>query len=533
MSSNSDDNSAAGGCGCLVIIVIAGIYIYNLFVTYVVPYLPYLQLGCYGLAAAGCLLGTIVTTVNFIRAIFIIRKRRQQPRYVSSPTNSLENYFYWRGAWKKDYVGIVSTFCSLNTESASKSWRAGFRIIKAFWLLLPLSIFPFMCSICIWLGAFIFIPIFTILLTAVMLLLLFYTNLVAFELSIFESIYLRLRRMSLLCPVCHRPPQGKLPTYICPKCGYMHVNLVPSARYGAFYQICVCKTHLPTSRFFGRNKLPAQCSHSDCRATFDKNIQNTALHTIAFVGAPSSGKTCLLNALITDLTTRALPSLSYKISAPTQEDESWLKRAREELTPGHVPASTRDIERALCLDAKQLLGTTQRLYFYDPPGEDFNNANHISQRLYYNYLKTALFIIDPFSLPELQSRLKPHGFTPSATRSGLVTPEENLDQWLISIERDFKNKLKKLSCAVVIGKADIPLLKEICGLAPGASSADCERFLIDHGMGHMLQVLQDAFHTNNFFAVAARPEESPSKQAISPQGIDKVSDWLLTQLHIG
>ena len=173
MSSNSDNNSAAGGCGCLVIIVIAGLYIYKLFVAYVVPYLPYIKLGYYGLAVAGCLLGTIVTSVNFIRAIFIIRKRRQQHSYVSSPTNSLENYFYWRGAWKNDYAGIISTFCRLNAESASKSWRAGFGIIKAFWLLLPLSIFPFMCSICIWLGAFIFIPIFTILLTAVMLLLLF------------------------------------------------------------------------------------------------------------------------------------------------------------------------------------------------------------------------------------------------------------------------------------------------------------------------------------------------------------------------
>lgn len=529
MSSKSDNSS---GCGCLVLLIVGGICIYKLFVAYVVPYLPYIQVGYYGFVAAGCLLGAIVATVNFLRAIYIICKQNRQPRYATNHSNSLESYFYWRGAWKRDYRGIISTFCRLNVESASKSWRAGFRLIRASWLLLPLSVFPFTCALFIWLGAVVFIPLFTILLTALMLILLFYTNLVALELSILESIYLRVHRMRLLCPVCHRPPQGKVPTYKCPKCGYLHENLVPGARYGAFYQICVCKTHLPTSRFFGRNSLPAQCSHADCRAAFDKNIQNTALHTIAFIGAPGSGKTCLFNALVTDLTTRALPALSYKISAPTSEDESWLARMRDELTPGRLPSSTRDIERALCVDAKQLLGTSQRLYFYDPPGEDFNNAHNISRRLYYNYLKTALFIVDPFSLPEVRSRLIPLGFNPASTRSGLVTPEENLDQWLISIERDFKHKLKKLSCAVVISKADVPILKETCGIGPGSSSADCERFMVNHGMGHMLSVLQDAFHTSSFFAVAARPVHGAQAPVITPQGVDGISSWVLNQLHI-
>lgn len=446
--------------------------------------------------------------------------------------NSRENYFYWKGAWRDDYKAIVAEFYRMNMQSASFSWNKARSLFGGSTMRKFCSIFWFVWTLCIWVGALVMIPTLSLILLLITLILLVYSNTVAYELSLVESIYLSLHKMQLLCPVCHRAPQQKVPTYQCPGCGALHEHLVPSARYGAFYQVCSnCKTHLPTSRFFGRHKLAALCSYEECRAPFDKNIESTALQTVAFVGAPSVGKTCLLTALMSDFVERDLPQRGWELSYPTEDDKRWAERLVGDLAIGNTPASTRGDVRALCMDARKKAGTIQRLYFYDPPGEVFGDAQQVASQLYYSHLKVALFIIDPFSMPQLQDDMRARGVTPD-TRSGTVSPEESLNHWLISMEQDFASMMKKVACAVIINKADVAELAEYGGLTPGATPQACEAFLTQYGMGHLLSTLETTFASIALFSIAAHPANAAPGSATEPQGIAPVKDWILNQLKL-
>jgi len=446
--------------------------------------------------------------------------------------NSRENYFYWKGIWKDDFKAIVVEFYRMNMQSASFSWNKARSLFGSGKIQTLCSLFWFVWTVCIWAGALVMIPALSLILLLITLILLVYTNTVAYELSLVESLYLSLHKMQLLCPVCHRSPQHKVPTYRCPGCGALHEHLVPSARYGAFYQVCSnCKTHLPTSRFFGRHKLSALCSYEECRAPFDKNIESTALQTVAFIGAPSVGKTCLLTALMSDMVERDLPQRGWELSYPTDEDKGWAERLVKDLAAGNTPASTRGDVRALCMDARKNAGTIQRLYFYDPPGEVFGDAQQVASQLYYSHLKVALFIIDPFSIPQLQDELKAEGIELN-TRSGAISPEESLNHWLISMEQDFASKMKKVACAVIINKTDVAELAQLGGLTPEASPEACENFLTQYGMGHLLNTLETSFASTSLFAIAAHPENGSAGSATKPQGIEPVKDWVLSQLKL-
>lgn len=448
--------------------------------------------------------------------------------------NVKENYFYWKGLWREDFIFICKEFWERTKRSAGVAiykTKEAFGmpslfkkiIFGLFWGFLALSL----CA-----GVLVQIPLLFILLSTITLIALLYSNLVAFELNLVERIYLKIRGFSVLCPHCHRQPVNLVPLYKCPKCGMMQSSLVPGARYGAFYRVCKgCGTHLPTSRFFGRHKLPAFCSHNDCHMPFDADIENVVTSTVAFIGSPCVGKTCLLIDTISELTCNTLQQGGKSVTYPKDSDERRAKQMIEKFQTGVRPDSTRGNVEALCMDVHQGdAGHTRRLYFYDPPGEVFSGSDTISNQLYYSHLKVAIVVIDPFTIPEVEMIRKEY-FPEEELVTGTMQPDESLNRWNIALERDFPDMTKRVACAVVINKTDSPGLQKFCDIRPGAEQDTCEAFLEKYQMGNMLADIKGKFKRYAIFSVSAQGNYQEG-QAISPIGLSPVISWMLENLDM-
>src|SRR5579862_7451001 len=101
-----------------------------------------------------------------------------------------------------------------------------------------------------------------------------------------DAVWRRIWQIGHPCPSCYE--RGRVPVYLCPKCGAHHSCLTPS-KYGVLRRFCECGANLPVLDALGRTALECQCAN--CSQPL-ANLQTTDLH-VAFVGGPSSGKTSL------------------------------------------------------------------------------------------------------------------------------------------------------------------------------------------------------------------------------------------------
>ncbi len=444
--------------------------------------------------------------------------------------NARENYFYLKGAWRDDFRAMVAETIQANRQSAANAWsRAGECWRRKGWYYLLAAFFTGW-TFFIWVGAVVLIPTLLLILSLITAVFVTYSNLVAGELRLVERIYLGMNKMQILCPSCHREPLHEVPRYECPVCHMAQLSLMPSARYGAFYRVCSgCGTHLPTSRFFGRHKLPAFCSHDDCQVPFDSNIETVKLSTVAFVGTEGAGKTSVLLHTILRLLQEVFPNRGMQVSYPTEEDKNRAAALCAEAALGTSPKPTTGDVQALCLDVKKSSGKVpHRLYFYDPPGKVFSHTDDISGQLYYHHLKVAIFVIDPMSIPSVAVRLQAQqaGEQAAPQRHGME-PDESINRWMMAMERDFPRKIKNISCAVLINRADRPGFAEQFQLQPDDSSENCERFLEEQGLGNMLESIKSSFKRVCVFSIG---ETSPQQKR--PVGLEALNEWVLENLDL-
>lgn len=503
---------AAGGCLGYILgiaIVLYVIYVIVCFTALVAA----LVLGAS--AVIGLVWGVLRSTYNFSLAI----KSNLFSRSEKVEDNAFVSFFDFSGDGFRN-IGLVCretfarNFRDLSSRRVNSSGCFSIAIRLVF------KIFQFLAIL---LATIVYLPILTVFFSMLYLAIWAFYMSITLEMRILEWVIIKVHGLFNICRHCHQ--RIDLPIYRCPQCGTEFPRLISSVKFGPFFRRCRCGEYLPASRFFGRNKLPSWCPHHNCRQPLQS--QDVVPVAIAVLGGPSSGKSHFMIDSLYLLKNEILPSMHRSCVIPN-DDKPVVESLLRLFEGGISPQGTRDsMIEAICLEMKAIgWAFPQRLYLYDPPGESFTDSKKVSSHKYYQNMKAAVLIIDPFTLDAVLADYQRYGVTPMISQRGAMTPEESVERWLISMERDFSGIVKHASCAIVINKTDEPSFTKITGLMAGAPSETCRDFLRRYDCDNLVNTLETHFKRVEFFAISAVGKGGDG-HAFKPEGVSNVIRWLL------
>ena len=451
------------------------------------------------------------------------------PSMIDEPAE--EKNFYWKGRWLHDVKGTCKEAWVRNLESfrennvrVAESWQYARMAGRFAWLKVAFFIAQ---SAAVFLGTFIWTPLLVALFCSVAGIVCVTYSVTGFLFASSERLFLSIHGLFNLCKHCHA--KVDLPIYECPKCHARHSRLLPSARYGIFFRKCStpgCGAKIPVLRISGKKKLPAFCR--ECGSALSSG--DFIPITIAFLGGPSVGKTMLFNTLAGEALETAIARHSWRMIV-NEDEHGKIEQMKGWIEHGVTPRTTQDraIE-ALCIDADR--GAERfplKVYMYDPPGESFATLSNLKTHRYYNNLKGVVWVLDPFTLDEVQRRLSGRESEFASAKVGALPPEECLERWLIGMEKDFSGVVKGSVCAVVITKTDVPCLSEVTGINMGDEDEACRNFLLNCQCDNLVNTIDRTFSKVRFFAVSATGGE-PEGRAFAPVGIDTATTWIFDNL---
>jgi hypothetical protein len=384
----------------------------------------------------------------------------------------------------------------------------------------------------------------TILLVFFLLIYLSYTSL-----WLLERFYMILRGIFTVCPHCHR--RSLFPHYQCPQCHVIHTRLTPG-KYGVVGRTCLCGQNLPTTFFQRRTRLAeyARCPYPDCSGLL--GTREAIPICLPLVGGPSVGKTCYLfaatDALVQDMAAGLDWELSilgaYSSSLYQRIENQFHKGIRPDKTMARTPPAFNMFIRNPDWSMEKLL------YLYDAAGEAFGSVDTLISHRFYGFLHGFIFLIDPFSIPELVERyageIKQQG---QNLRPGSMDMQDTYRAMLMNLEKNHgfsRRAVIDKPIAVVLTKVDAFDLEDRVGYraAQGLIASEagvetigeaidhlCRAFLDDLGLEEFLTKLDMKFKTIRFFSVSAlgrTPDESGTP--FEPMRVLDPLLWLLSQV---
>lgn len=440
---------------------------------------------------------------------------------------AVESYFYFRGRWLEESRAVCAETWQLNSAALRRSNAkladrcndASDNKFYLFAVVLQAAI-----SAVYFLGNFVWTPIVLAVFGLVAAGACALYTVMAISAWGVEQAFLRVHGLFRLCKHCHA--KVGLPVYECPSCHARHQHLVPSARYGVLYRRCAspgCGCRIPLTRFNGRNSLPMFCRK--CNSSM--SAEDYVPLTLAFLGGPSVGKTMLFQSVVANVL-QAVASRNGMNVVVGADETAKLRLLRQSVSRGDMPDSTqnRAIE-AFCMDLTSPASRFPfRIYLYDPPGESFSSTRDLRVHRYYDHLRCAVWVIDPFSVESVRSRFSENGELRQRVRAGAMSPQDCLDRWLIGLEKEFNGLLKNAACAVAINKTDVSELTNMFGIRMGDDDAQCRAFLEKCACEDLVNRLERSFARVRFFAVSATGGVGEG-QAFSPVGLEQMICWIL------
>jgi hypothetical protein len=346
------------------------------------------------------------------------------------------------------------------------------------------------------------------------------------------------RRIFLACPACYK--KIALPVYHCPGCGAVHERLIPGT-YGIFRRHCECGRALATLFLFGRSSLPGYCPH--CSAPLSAIIGTIRNIHIPVVGGPAAGKTSYLMASMVGLRSQAA-SGALKLEFPEKRDKGLFEACRTAFSVGSLVLKTAEYSpNAFLASVTDSKRNKVLLYLYDAAGELFQSLDTLRSHEYYSYTHGILFLIDPFSLPAIQSEMadliRPavDNIKPCAER-----PQDVYDRVIGMLRSICSNgTFGSRPLAVVVTKVDaFGLEKQMCSVdlrAPAStagvhpedvSSGFVRQWLLAHGEGNLIRSMEHDFKNVRYFhcsALGRLPDGQPAPFA--PRDVLDPLAWTL------
>lgn len=368
----------------------------------------------------------------------------------------------------------------------------------------------------------------------------------AFVVRLIEYLSMLWRRIFLVCPHanCYRPIP--LPVYACPNCGATHNRLLPGA-YGIFKRKCKCGALLPTLFLFGRNNLPGFCPHPDCQRPLNSSVGMTRNLHVPIVGGPATGKTSFLMASMCELYDRSQKG-HFRFEFPEKKHETLFQRCSRDFLQGALVTKTaEESPDAFLVNLQDGGGGKALLYMYDAAGELYQRNDVLARHEYYSYTHGILFLLDPFSLPQVrvdyESSLKRAS---DQIKPCDESPQDVYDR-MIGTLRAFSNtggRFGSVPFAVVVTKSDafgLARTIEAGGLnVPKGNSknedpesASVRQWLFNNGEGNLVRCIENDFKKVRYFhcsSLGRLPDSSSSP--FEPQGVLDSLGWILTPYNV-
>jgi hypothetical protein len=364
----------------------------------------------------------------------------------------------------------------------------------------------------------------------------------AFVLRVVEYLSMIWRHIFLVCPNAGCYKKIGLPIYICPNCGVKHNNLI-SGSYGIFRRRCQCEAKLPTLFLFGRNNLPSICPHEDCHRPLSSSIGVARNLHVPIVGGPATGKTSFLMASMHELHRRA-DSGELALEFPEKKHQTLYERCDRDFMSGALLGKTaEESPDAFLVKLNDGGGSEKLLYMYDAAGELYQQTDVLRRHEYYSYTHGILFLLDPFSLPQVQVDFERDLRVASTqVRPCEEKPQDVYDRMIGTLRQFSKmsGSFGSVPIAVVVTKADaFGLAGDIESTHNGngahekrkdddPESRSVRQWLISHGEGNLVRSIEHDFKKVRYFHCSAlgRLPDAGSMPFV-PEGVIDPLAWAL------
>ena len=343
-------------------------------------------------------------------------------------------------------------------------------------------------------------------------------------------------RVEQHCPHCYK--SFGLPGFICPSCGTMHKQLIPSL-CGILAARCECGRFLPGTAVTGRSKLKAVCP--ECGHNLIAS--NASQFSIQVIGGNSSGKTAFLSAFQHVYLARGTRTSKFSISGtPKGEHEQFERMFKSGITEPSSPDTVTVYNLVHSYRRKK----RHKLVFYDMPDEVILSGAYETNQLHFEYSDGIIIIVDPLSFPMVRGECQREGDNKAAQNYSL----DDIGTMIIQFSQQFSDvvgysarRMIDTPVAVVINKSDIKTVKRKVGLPrikttysanPGnynndisvARDAICREYLESLGLGNVLNNLDAKFSNVRYFSMSAIGHISAEGKPFEPFGVIDPVKWI-------
>ncbi|MBB5872975.1 hypothetical protein F4553_006409 [Allocatelliglobosispora scoriae] len=326
------------------------------------------------------------------------------------------------------------------------------------------------------------------------------------------------------CPSCFAVT--RLPAYRCPgphpTGDNLHRRLEPG-RLGVWWRRCSCGTRLPTTVLRTAYRLQAVCQM--CGHPLHSGAGMARDVRIPVFGAASAGKTHLImGGLVGVVSRNGDRGTEITMADPVSDGtyQQYLKLVESDVSPPKTEVSRRPFAVTVLIKGGGV-PPSNLVHVFDAAGEALVDPSHNAEYSYLDLSRTLLFVLDPFSVPDVRDQAalsfpKVAALANAASRD----PEESYNGTVNRL-RGYGVKTEQKSVAFVLSKADLLVQMPIAdGLVAGRSdSAAIRAWLTERRLENLVATVEHDFAKVRYFFVSAK--DLGQHGAVAPFA------WLLSQ----
>lgn len=317
----------------------------------------------------------------------------------------------------------------------------------------------------------------------------------------------RLARADGSCPQCHEV--RRLPAYRCAgphppeerrDRWDLHRDVRPG-RLGVFWRRCGCGTRLPTTVLRASRSMQPCCPR--CAEPLHRGAAVDTDVRIPVFGAASAGKTHLIMAGLVTLRRSADPK-RLRITVADDASERLYRGYAELVDADGAAPKTDPAQPPVALTLRLHAGLRRAMvHVFDAAGEALADPDQHARFAYLDYARTLVFVIDPFSVPEIRSGYGgPFAELFRLANAAADDPELSY-QATVGRLRGHGVRTARKRLAFVVSKQDVlaelPLAEQ-----PGGRSDEVRRWLVARGMDNLVTSAERDFKEVRYFRASAK-----------------------------
>jgi hypothetical protein len=254
----------------------------------------------------------------------------------------------------------------------------------------------------------------------------------------------------------------------------------------------------------GRLSLSAYCPH--CDQALPDHIGTARLAHVPILAGASAGKTMLRWSTMVAFVEEARRG-GFQTEISYETDRLDYEQMREQLGRGiDLRKTVVRAPRAFVFSIARSRLARRLVYLYDAAGEMTRSTDTAQQLSYLEHAEGLLFVVDPFSLYQVQTMLDEEGrITAARSQPSPEDAGETFDRFRNLVKSMSRREPSSLPVAVVVTKADaLSHLTNLQAPPVGAEGEAVVRWLDGMGFDGINRSLKHHFGDTRYWMVSAR-----------------------------